>query len=59
MDDSILIAAQAANDLLNINHVEASFVLTLFEGRIHISGRSLGSISVQLILERLGGGEDI
>lgn len=56
MDDSILIAAQAANDLLNINDVEASFVLTLFEGRIHISGRSLGSLSVQLILERLGGG---
>ena len=56
MDDSILIAAQAANDLLNINDVEASFVLTLFEGRIHISGRSLGNLSVQLILERLGGG---
>ena len=56
MDDSVLIAAQAANDLLNINDVEASFVLTLFEGKIHISGRSLGSLSVQLILERLGGG---
>lgn len=56
MEDSVLIAAQSANDLLNINGVEASFVLTIFEGKIHISGRSLGDISVQLILEKLGGG---
>lgn len=54
--DSVLIAAQAANDLLNINDVIASFVLTLSDGRVHISGRSLGQISVQLILEKLGGG---
>ena len=56
MEDSILIAAQAANELLNINNVEASFVLSQLDGKIHISGRSLGSISVQLILEKLGGG---
>lgn len=56
MEDSILIAAQAANELLNINGVEASFVMTYGNGKIHISGRSLGNISVQLILERLGGG---
>lgn len=56
MEDSVLIAAQAANDLLNINGVEASFVLTLSEEKVHVSGRSLGSISVQLILEKLGGG---
>ncbi|MGM0396404.1 MAG: DHH family phosphoesterase [Bacillota bacterium] len=56
MEDSILIAAQAANELLNINDVEASFVLSQLDGKIHISGRSLGSISVQLILEELGGG---
>ena len=56
MEDSVLIAAQAANDLLNINGIEASFVLTLSEGKVHISGRSLGDISVQLILEKLGGG---
>ncbi len=56
MEDSVLIAAQSANDLLNINGVEASFVLTLFEGKVHISGRSLGNVSVQLILEKLGGG---
>lgn len=56
MDDAILISAQAANELLNINGVEASFVLSQLEDKIHISGRSLGSISVQLILEKLGGG---
>jgi len=56
MEDSILIAAQSANDLLNINGVEATFVLTLWGGKVHISGRSLGNISVQLILEKLGGG---
>lgn len=54
--DSVLIAAQAANELLNINGVSASFVLALTNGKIHISGRSLGDISVQLILEKLGGG---
>lgn len=54
--DSVLIAAEAANDLLNINGIMASFVLAVNDGRIHISGRSLGDISVQLILEKLGGG---
>ncbi|MFA7532995.1 MAG: DHH family phosphoesterase [Tissierellaceae bacterium] len=56
MEDSILIAAQAANELLNINGVEASFVMTYINNRIHISGRSLGNVSAQLILEKLGGG---
>lgn len=55
-EDSLLIAAQAANDLLNINGIVASFVLTLSSGKVHISGRSTGEISVQLILEKLGGG---
>lgn len=56
MEDSLLIAAQAANELLNINGVEASFVMTYVDDKLHISGRSHGNISVQLILERLGGG---
>lgn len=56
LEDSTLIAAQAANELLNINNVEASFVLANINGAIHISGRSVGNISVQLILEKLGGG---
>lgn len=55
-ENSILIAAQSANELLNIRGIEASFVLTPVGDKIHISGRSLGNISVQLILEKLGGG---
>lgn len=42
--------------MLDIKGVKASFVLTRFEDKIHISGRSVGEISVQLILEKLGGG---
>lgn len=56
IDGSILIASQAADDLLTIKGVKASFVLTRANNKIHISGRSLGDISVQLILERIGGG---
>lgn len=55
-DDSILVAAQSANELLDIHGIEASFVLTYVGDKIHISGRSLGAISAQLILEELGGG---
>ena len=51
-----LIASQAADDLLGIRGVKASFVLTLAKQRVHISARSLGDISVQLIMEKLGGG---
>lgn len=55
-DESVLIASVAADELLGIMGIEASFVLTKSRGKIHISGRSLGSISVQLILEKIGGG---
>lgn len=50
------IMAQAADDLLSIEDVEASFVLYKVGETIHISGRSLGLVNVQLILEKLGGG---
>lgn len=56
MEGSLLIAAQAADELLEINGVEASFVMTYVNNKLHISGRSLGNVSVQLILEKLGGG---
>ncbi|HZJ57492.1 MAG TPA: DHH family phosphoesterase [Clostridia bacterium] len=51
-----LIAAQAADSLLTIRGIEASFVLGQMDGGVIISGRSLGRINVQLILEKLGGG---
>lgn len=56
--DSIqLIAAQAADDLLDIKGINASFVIARkSDGSVFISGRSLGDINVQVILERLGGG---
>lgn len=56
IEESMLIAAQAADELLGVLDIECSFVLTIVSGQIHISGRSLGKISVQLILEKLGGG---
>lgn len=52
-----LIAAQAADDLLDIKGINASFVIAQkTDGTVFISGRSLGDINVQIILERLGGG---
>ena len=54
--DGPLIAAQAADELLNINGITASFVLTSHKNQVYISGRSLGDINVQVILEKLGGG---
>lgn len=56
IDSNVLIAAKAADSLLNIVGVNASFVLTNKDNKVHISGRSAGEISVQLILEKLGGG---
>ena len=55
--NSVLVAAQAADALLDINGIDASFVLTINAGKTHISGRSRGEVvSVQLILEKIGGG---
>jgi c-di-AMP phosphodiesterase-like protein len=52
-----LIAAQAADDLLNIRGIIASFVIgQRVDDTVFISGRSLGDINVQVILEKLGGG---
>lgn len=52
-----LIAAQAADDLLNIRGINASFVIAKEkDGTVFVSGRSLGDINVQVILEALGGG---
>ncbi len=51
-----VVGAQAANDLLDIKGVRASFVLTRYQGKIFISARSIDEVNVQLIMERLGGG---
>ena len=49
-------AAQAADDLLTLKGVQASFVIYTAEGAVLMSARSLGEINVQVILEALGGG---
>ena len=54
--NDLQIVANAADELLNITDIEASFVLCLHKGTVHISARSLGGINVQLIMEALGGG---
>lgn len=51
-----VIGAQAANELLNIKGVKASFVLTPYQGKIYISARSIDEVNVQVIMERMGGG---
>lgn len=56
IENAPLIAAQAADALLTIQGVCASFVISKVDEKIVISGRSLGEVNVQLILERLGGG---
>lgn len=53
---NILLAAKAADELLNITGIQASFVFVKIRDEVYISGRSLGDINVQLILEALGGG---
>ena len=54
--ETSLITAQAADEMLNIDNIYASFVLCEENNIIRVSGRSLGSINVQVILEQLGGG---
>ena len=51
-----VIGAQAANELLNIKGIKASFVLTDYQGKIYVSARSIDEVNVQLIMERMGGG---
>lgn len=54
-----VIGAQAANELLNIKGIKASFVLTDYQGRIYVSARSIDEVNVQIIMERMGGGGHI
>ena len=51
-----IVGAQAANELLNIKGIKASFVLTEYNGLIYISARSIDEVNVQVIMEKLGGG---
>ena len=56
LNSPTVVAAQAANELLDVVGIQASFVLTLFHDQIYISARAIDEVNVQLIMERLGGG---
>ncbi len=57
--DASLVCAKAADELLTISNITASFVIGHQGGKVYISGRSIGDINVQIILEKLGGGGHI
>lgn len=59
IESPTVLAAQAANELLDINGIKASFVLTIYEDRIYLSARSIDEVNVQIITEKLGGGGHI
>lgn len=56
LESPTIAGAQAANELLDIKGVEASIVLTAYNNKIYLSARSIDSVNVQIIMERLGGG---
>lgn len=59
IESPTIVGAQVANDLLNIDEIKASFVLTTYAGRIYVSARSIDEVNVQRIMEALGGGGHI
>lgn len=59
IDSPTVLGAQTANELLDINGIKASFVLTVYNGRIYMSARSIDEVNVQIIAEKLGGGGHI
>ncbi len=56
VDSPTIIGAEAANELLNINGIRASFVFTMHQEEVYISARSIDDVNVQVIMEKLGGG---
>lgn len=59
IESPTVLGAQTANELLDINGIKASFVLTVYNGRIYMSARSIDEVNVQIIAEKLGGGGHI
>lgn len=54
-----VVGAKIADDLLDINGIRATFVLTAYEGKIYISARSIDELNVQVVMEKMGGGGHI
>lgn len=58
-ENANIIGAKAADTLLTISDISASFVIGIHNGKVFISGRSIGDINVQVVLEKMGGGGHI
>ena len=56
IESPTIVGAQAANELLNINDVKASIVLTDYQHKTYVSARSIDEVNVQVLMERMGGG---
>lgn len=56
IESPTIVAAQAANEILNISEIKASFVVTEYNNQIYVSARSIDEVNVQVIMEKLGGG---
>ena len=56
LESPTVVGAQAANELLNIAGVKASFVLTSYNNEVYISARAIDEVNVQIMMERMGGG---
>ncbi len=59
IESPTVLGAQAANELLDISKIKASFVLTDYNGAIYLSARSIDELNVQIVAEKLGGGGHI
>ena len=58
-ENANIIGAKAADTLLTISDISASFVIGIHDSKVFISGRSIGDINVQVVLEKMGGGGHI
>ncbi len=56
VENPTIVAAQAANELLEIRGIKASIVLSRYNGVIYLSARSIDEVNVQVMMEKLGGG---
>ena len=56
IESPTIVGAQAANELLNIKGIKASFILTEYQNQIFFSARSIDEVNVQIIMEKMGGG---
>ena len=59
LESPTVVGAQAANELLNIKGVKASFVLTRYRNEVYISARAIDEVNVQVLMEKMGGGGHI